>query len=86
MAAIVLTSDKPWDLLVGETGSTWPAWLAAQGRLATLLNAKHITSTNSGHAINIEQPKLVVEAIREVFDAARSPKLKQPGQTGNTGG
>jgi pimeloyl-ACP methyl ester carboxylesterase len=76
VAAVVLTSDKPWDLQVGEGGSTWPAWLAAQDRLAGLLKARHVTKTNSGHPINIEQPQLVVEAIREVFDAAHSSKPK----------
>jgi pimeloyl-ACP methyl ester carboxylesterase len=76
VAAVVLTSDKPWDLQVGDSGSTWSAWLAAQDRLATLLNAKHITNTNSGHPIGIEQPQLVVEAIREVLDATRSSKPK----------
>lgn len=76
VAAVVLTSDKPWDLRVGESGSTWPAWLAAQDRLATLLNAKHVTNTNSGHAINIEQPQRVGEAIHEVLAAARSSEPK----------
>lgn len=76
VTAVVLTSDKPWDLQVGEGGSTWPAWLAAQDRLAGLLKANHITQTNSGHPIGIEQPQLVVEAIREVVDAAQSSKPK----------
>ncbi len=71
MPAVVLTAEKPWDLQVGD-GSTWPGWLEAQDRLAALLNAKHITNTNSGHAIGVEQPALVVDAIRSVVDSARS--------------
>ena len=67
--AVVLISDKPFDFGVGE--GTWPAWLAAQDRLATLLSAEHITDTNSGHYIAGEQPQLVIDAIRQVVDAER---------------
>lgn len=31
--------------------------------------AEHITETNSGHDIHNEQPKLVIDAIRQVVDA-----------------
>jgi pimeloyl-ACP methyl ester carboxylesterase len=72
LPAVVLTSEKPWDLKVGDSGSTWPAWLAAQDLLAASLDAEHVTSTNSGHAIAVEQPALVVDAIRSVVDSARS--------------
>lgn len=69
--AAVLTSDHPWDLQVGSSGSTWPAWLAAQNRLAAQLHARHINDTDSGHGIGAEQPQLVTSAIREVVDQAR---------------
>ena len=69
--AAVVTADKPWNLPVGEAGPTWPAWTAAQDRLAGLLHATHLTDTDSGHAINVEQPGVVVGAVREVVDAAR---------------
>jgi len=36
-------------------------------------NAKHITNTNSGHEIHKEQPRLVIDAIREIVEAARDP-------------
>jgi pimeloyl-ACP methyl ester carboxylesterase len=49
--SVVLTSDKPWDLQVGTTGSSFPAWLTAQDRLAAQLKARHITQTNSSHGI-----------------------------------
>ena len=52
---------------------TWPAWRTAQDRLAKLLNAKHVSDTNSGHAIQMEQPQLVIDAIRDVVDAVRDP-------------
>jgi hypothetical protein len=68
--AVVLTSDKPFDFGAGD--GTWPAWLAAQDQLATLLSAKHITNTDSGHYIAGEQPKLVVDSIHQVVEAVRN--------------
>jgi pimeloyl-ACP methyl ester carboxylesterase len=68
---IVLTSDQPFDFGAGGA-QTWPAWGSAQARLAELLHADHITGTNSGHLIPIERPTLVIDAIREVVDAART--------------
>ena len=45
----------------------------AQNSLATLVpNAKHITDTHSGHNIQMEQPQLVIDAIRGVVDTIRS--------------
>ncbi|WP_314242246.1 alpha/beta fold hydrolase [Streptomyces kutzneri] len=71
LPGVVLTSDHPWDLSVGG-GSTWPAWLAAQRRLAEDLRARHVTDTDSGHGIAVEQPRLVVRAIRDVVEQARA--------------
>ena len=71
-----LTSDKPWDLQVGTTGSLFPAWLAAQDRLAAQLKARHITQTNSSHGIAVEQPQIVVNAIRDVVDQIRGANLQ----------
>ncbi|MET7942359.1 alpha/beta hydrolase [Streptomyces sp. NPDC005302] len=68
---VVLTSDHPWDLQVGHSGSTWPAWLDAQQRLASELHARHITHTDSGHGIGVEQPRTVARAILSVVDQAR---------------
>jgi pimeloyl-ACP methyl ester carboxylesterase len=67
---VLLTSDKQFDFGAGGA-ETWPAWRTAQDRLARLLNAKHVSDTNSGHAIQMEQPQLVVDAIREVVEAVR---------------
>ena len=68
---VVLTSDKRFDFGAGGA-ETWPAWRIAQDRLAKLLNAKHVSDTNSGHAVQMEQPQLVIDAIRQVVDAVRS--------------
>ena len=68
---VLLTSDKRFDFGAGGA-ETWPAWRTAQDRLAKLLNAKHISDTNSGHAVQMEQPQLVIDAIRQVVGAVRS--------------
>ena len=77
MPVIVLTSDKRFDFGAGGT-ETWQAWRTAQDRLAKVLNAKHVSETKSGHAIQMEQPALVINAIHEVVgkvrSASRSPK------------
>ena len=69
--ATVLSSDQPWDLGVTPGESTWPAWLAAQDRLAHSLDSQHVSKTDSGHGIAVEQPALVAEAIREVVARSR---------------
>ena len=71
MPVVVLTSDKRFDFGAGGA-ETWPAWRTGQDRLAKLLNAKHVSETNSGHTIQMEQPQLVVDAIRQVVEAVRS--------------
>ena len=35
-------------------------------------NATHITNTNSGHEIHKEQPRLVIDSIRQIVDVVRS--------------
>jgi hypothetical protein len=69
IAAGKLPSDVPPDF--GYV--TDAAQKKAQDRLAKLvLNAKHITKTDSGHEIHKEQPQLVIDSIRQVVDAVRS--------------
>lgn len=70
VAAVVLSSDQPWDLHLGG-GSTWPAWLQAQADLAASLHARHVSNTGSGHGIQYAQPKLVTDAILDVVGLAR---------------
>jgi len=51
----------------------WTAQISAQNALANLFpNATHITNTNSRHYIHYEQPKIVIDAIREVVNEART--------------
>jgi pimeloyl-ACP methyl ester carboxylesterase len=50
------------------------AWKEGQEHDAKLVpNARHVTKTDSGHNIQLEQPRLVIEAIREVVEAVRRP-------------
>ena len=71
LPTVVMSSDQPWDLQVTPGESTWPGWVAAQADLAQSLNATHITRTDSGHGLPVEQPALVTAAILEVVDEAR---------------
>jgi pimeloyl-ACP methyl ester carboxylesterase len=51
----------------------WAAQLAAQDELAaTFPGATHITSTNAGHYIHVEQPQVVLQAIAQVVSRARA--------------
>ena len=79
---VVLTSDKRFDFGAGGS-EAWPAWRAAQDRLTKLLRAKHVSETNSGHAIQMEQPQLVIDAIRQVVEAVRSGRQSSRNQTHN---
>jgi pimeloyl-ACP methyl ester carboxylesterase len=73
IAAGVLPPDTPPDF----GAALWKAQLAAQDELAQIVpNAKHVTKTNSGHYLQLEQPKIVINAIREVVDTVRSKRPK----------
>jgi pimeloyl-ACP methyl ester carboxylesterase len=88
LPVVVLSADRPWGpqipgmIAAGKLAADVPldfgyvtdaAQKETQLRLARLApNAKHIINTNSGHEIHKEQPQLVINAIREVVDAARS--------------
>lgn len=69
--SVVLTAELPWNLPLGDAGPTWPAWIEAQDRLASLLDATHVTDTRSGHGIAVERPGVVVDAIHDVVELAR---------------
>ena len=71
--AVVLSADKCWFVFPGfDAKATCSAWLEAQDQLAAHLNAKHVTHTESGHFIQGENPKLVIDSIRQVVGAARN--------------
>src|SRR6516164_2736714 len=61
------------------------AWKEGQDHDAKLVpSARHIAKTDSSHNIQLEQPRLVIDAIREVVQAVRNqspppPKLPEHG-------
>jgi pimeloyl-ACP methyl ester carboxylesterase len=86
MPFIVLSSDEPYDLTPYVKDGSLPLTADQAEQFGKLLfnavvdaradlvsqvpGAKHITNTDSGHYIHQEHPKLVIDAIREVVDAA----------------
>ncbi len=82
---IVLTADRPQltpeVLAEGQlpagvdqefADALWAAQLAAQDELAKMFpGAEHITNTNSTHYIQLDNPQLVTDSIRQVVDADR---------------
>jgi hypothetical protein len=79
MPLIVLSSDEPFDLTpFVDAGAEefddilFRAVLDARANLVSQVpGAKHITNTHSGHYIHQERPKLVIDSVREVVEAAR---------------
>jgi pimeloyl-ACP methyl ester carboxylesterase len=66
-------------LAAGQSVEHDPLWQEAQEQLARdSLNAKLIVASGSGHYIHWEQPTLVVDAIRQVVEAARANQQLKP--------
>ncbi len=64
---VVMSADQPFDYLGrGDARTYWPNWLDAATLLSDSLGATHITETNSGHFVGIENPTLVVDHICEM--------------------
>ena len=65
----------PADLPGGLTGEGLErAWTVEQERLAALLpGARHVIAAESEHYIQLQQPELVIAAVRQVVDAVRDP-------------
>lgn len=60
-------------LAAGQSMEQIPYWPEAQRRQAALsTNGRLIVVEGSGHAIQTEQPALVIDAVRQVIDQARS--------------
>jgi len=50
------------------------AWHTGQDALVTLApNARHTIATKSSHYIQVQEPQLVIDAIKQVVYAARDP-------------
>jgi hypothetical protein len=80
MPLLVLTQGQPFDLSPWQPlpddfpGALNKAWHTAQDAFATLApNAKHKIATKSAHYIQVTEPQLVVDAIKQVVEAVRNP-------------
>jgi pimeloyl-ACP methyl ester carboxylesterase len=80
MPLAVLTQGQPFDLSPWQPlpadfpGALDKAWHAAQDAQAKLVSgSKHTIATQSSHYIQIQEPKLVIDAIHDVVNAVRDP-------------
>jgi pimeloyl-ACP methyl ester carboxylesterase len=76
---IVISKGKPFevppDLPPWLPATLEQAWTTGQSELAQLLpNTPHRIATKSSHYVQIEEPQLVIDAIRQVVEAARAEK------------
>lgn len=92
MPLIVLSADEPIGPVVAAMvpGSAWldgvpvdfgyvidAAQRSSQAKLAALVpGSRHVTDTHSGHNVHHEQPRLVVETIRDVVTAVREGRTR----------
>ncbi len=60
-------------VVVLSAGGRNPLWLAADARLAqSSSTGRHIVSSHPGHWVHLDDPALVIEAIRDVLQASRA--------------
>ncbi len=81
----VLTGGQPFDpSSLQPFPADFPAALTraqhtGQDALATLApNAKHTIATKSGHYIQVQEPQLVIDAIKQVVEAVRNRSARTP--------
>jgi len=79
---IVISKGRPFelpsDLPAGLPAAVEKAWLAGQGELASLLpDTPHIIAAKSSHYVQIEQPQLVIDAIKQVVEKIRAQTSAQ---------
>lgn len=81
MPLVVLTHGQPFDLTPWQPlpadfpGALEKAWQTAQDAQAMLVpDSRHIVATKSSHDIELQESKLVIDAIRDVVNAVRDPK------------
>jgi pimeloyl-ACP methyl ester carboxylesterase len=77
MPLIVISKGKPFELPpnlpAGLPAAVERAWTASQDELVNLLpGTPHVIADNSSHYVEIEQPQLVIDAIKQVVDRVRA--------------
>ncbi|MGI8485159.1 MAG: alpha/beta fold hydrolase [Thermomicrobiales bacterium] len=77
MPLVVLSHAQPFGVPEDALGFSPEvlerAWASAQDQLAALVpHAQHVIATESGHYIQLQQPDLVIEAVRQVVEAVRN--------------
>ena len=80
---IVISKGRPFELPPGMPAwlpaTLERAWTAGQEQLAQLLpDSPHLIATNSSHYVQIEQPQLVIDSIREVVEAVHIGSRRLP--------
>jgi hypothetical protein len=61
---VISTASRWWDW--------WPEWSRMQDELAALsADAVHMTAVKAGHNVHLDEPLLVVQAIRDLVDRCR---------------
>ena len=69
-------------LTVISAASRWPAWSRMQDELAALSSdSVHMTAANAGHNVHLDEPLLVVQAIRDLVERCRASTTQQADRT-----
>ncbi|HET8841951.1 MAG TPA: alpha/beta hydrolase [Ktedonobacteraceae bacterium] len=68
---IVLSHGLPVPDFAGVIEASWLSWHRQLVQLSS--HSLHVIATRSRHAIQEDQPEIVIEAIRQVIEAARDP-------------
>jgi len=70
-AAVRSLGDRPLIVLTAGLNDNpdWPAWQSELLQLSS--NSRQIIAANSGHNIQLDEPQVVVEAIRQMIERVR---------------
>jgi pimeloyl-ACP methyl ester carboxylesterase len=61
-------------------------WFELQGELARRVpRHAHVVAVNSGHYIHLDQPQLVINAVRKVIEVTRQPTVVREGRWAGSG-
>ncbi|HZY99908.1 MAG TPA: alpha/beta hydrolase [Candidatus Baltobacteraceae bacterium] len=72
---VIASGQLPPEVTQSFADALWAAQMQAQDHLAALFpSGRHVVVANSTHYIHVDQPQLVIDAIREVVDAVRVGK------------